>query len=204
MPQYSHSKVYKITNSINDKFYIGSTAAQNKTLKDRMDNHKKCANDISGRRNSVLYNNMRELGIHHFKIELIEEMCFNTKRELVEREQYYIDLMKPQLNQFRSIANPHYEKDRYLRDKNKRLLLSKMYYENNKDHIAETGKQYRIDNNEHIKEQKQQYRINNKEAIQERKKQIIVCECGINTNSSHKSRHIKSKQHLELMSKLNL
>ena len=48
------------------------------------------------------------------------------------------------------------------------------------------------------------YHNENREAILERKKQIIVCECGMNTNSSHKSRHKKSPKHLELMSKINL
>lgn len=96
MVNYNYSKVYKITNSINNDIYIGSTTYQ--YLCSRMNSHRMMTKDLSGRRGCNLYKLMRELGNENFKIELIEEVKCDNKNDLLLREQYYIDLLKPSLN----------------------------------------------------------------------------------------------------------
>lgn len=46
------------------------------------------------------------------------------------------------------------------------------------------------------------YRLN-KDVIREQQKEKIICECGIELNKNHKSRHIKTNKHIELMKLIN-
>lgn len=77
--------IYKITNSINHKVYIGKTT---RTVEERWKEHQKDFNkDISQKR--PLYAAMRKYGILAFTIEPIEE-C--SAKELDERERYWIEI----------------------------------------------------------------------------------------------------------------
>ena len=73
--------IYKITNDINDKIYIGQTSG---TLEERFKQHKKKINS-DDRKTFPLYNAMRKYGVEHFSIEMIEQTD-----NLQEREQYWI------------------------------------------------------------------------------------------------------------------
>ena len=73
--------IYKITNDINDKIYIGQTSG---TLEERFKQHKKKINS-EDRKTYPLYNAMRKYGVEHFFIVLLEETD-----NLQEREQYWI------------------------------------------------------------------------------------------------------------------
>ena len=73
--------IYKITNDINDKIYIGQTSG---TLEERFKQHKKKINS-DDRKTFPLYNAMRKYGVEHFSIEMIEQTD-----HLQEREQYWI------------------------------------------------------------------------------------------------------------------
>ena len=72
--------IYKITNDINNKIYIGKTT---RTLEVRFKEH---CNNTSGCK-SILYNAICKYGKEHFIIEKIEE-CEEDK--LNERERYWI------------------------------------------------------------------------------------------------------------------
>ena len=74
--------IYKITNTINDKIYIGQTCT---SIQYRWYGHKKDA--LSYRRNGHLQNAIRKYGFENFNIEEIEE-CDSDK--LNEREMYWI------------------------------------------------------------------------------------------------------------------
>jgi len=84
------SGVYKITNIITGDFYIGSS----NNIKKRWTSHrshaiwKQCPN-------SKLYKDMQKYGRDNFLIEVLEETD-----ALKEREQYYIDQLKPMYNNF--------------------------------------------------------------------------------------------------------
>lgn len=75
--------IYKITNKINNKIYIGQTA---RDIDSRYYEHKKCAENTNT--NQPLYNAMRKYGVEAFKVDLVEE-CDESM--LNDREIYYID-----------------------------------------------------------------------------------------------------------------
>ena len=75
--------IYKITNDINDKVYIGKTVY---TVEQRWRQHKyDCVE--RHKENRPLYNAMLKYGTEHFSIEIIEE-CDSSIVE--QREQYWI------------------------------------------------------------------------------------------------------------------
>lgn len=74
--------IYKITNLINGKLYIGQTS---KTLELRFRQHQVAAFTLNLK--YPLYRAMRKHGIENFKIELVEEVA---PEQINEREQFYI------------------------------------------------------------------------------------------------------------------
>lgn len=86
--------VYKITNKINNHFYIGSTC---RSFKERMLEH--CACCIQNKNGSpVLYNAFRKYGFNNFYVEFIEIMNKATELQIHEREGFYIRTFNPQYN----------------------------------------------------------------------------------------------------------
>lgn len=82
--------VYKITNSVNGSFYIGSSL----DVKHRMAVHR-CKSMWKQLPSNRMYKEMESIGVDKFVFEIIEE-C--SKEILHEREQYYIELLKPTYN----------------------------------------------------------------------------------------------------------
>ena len=76
-------RIYKITNNINNKIYIGQTI---KTLTKRWQQHK-CNSTKEYFKQIVLYKAFKKYGIEHFHIEEIEEVENDL---LDEREKYWI------------------------------------------------------------------------------------------------------------------
>jgi group I intron endonuclease len=89
----NQSGVYKVTNILTGEFYIGSSIR----IKNRW------SSQLSEQKHQrkfscpLLYAAMSEYGIENFKVEIIEE-CEPVKAVLFEREQYYLDLLKPAYN----------------------------------------------------------------------------------------------------------
>lgn len=75
--------IYKITNDINQKIYIGQTV---KSLKERFRTHIKDSFYYPDR---PLYRAFKKYGIEHFSIEMLEECNLS---EVDEREIYWIEL----------------------------------------------------------------------------------------------------------------
>ena len=101
MPAYSNSKVYKLINSVDSKIYIGSTT---QSLCKRLAKHKSDAK----KNPQFVHKHFNTIGWDTVRIILIETVeCFN-KEQLTQREQYYIDLLKPSLNRWSAYVNcPH-------------------------------------------------------------------------------------------------
>ena len=79
--------IYKITNLINNKSYIG----QSINIEKRWYEHRyksQCEDDRSF--NSILHIAFRKYGIDNFKFEILEEL--KTVEQLDKKEQYYIKL----------------------------------------------------------------------------------------------------------------
>ena len=111
------SGIYKITNTITGDFYIGSS----RNIKLRYANHKSPSN-WKKYPNIKLYKAMQKYGMDNFIIDIIEE-TFNLK----EREQYYIDQLKPIYNNYRANG---LDIERY---KESCKRSSKAWYESHKD-----------------------------------------------------------------------
>ena len=76
--------IYKITNDVNDKVYIGKTLS---SIEKRFQEHKKDSSRPY-MENRPLYRAMNKYGCDHFQIELVEESSIET---LSQREEYWID-----------------------------------------------------------------------------------------------------------------
>lgn len=82
----SVARIYKVTNDVDDKVYIGGTTL---TLARRMAVHRADGNNML--RTKPLSMHMREVGVSHFKIELISEVQFTDKNTLRQLEQQEIE-----------------------------------------------------------------------------------------------------------------
>jgi len=79
--------IYKITNMINDKFYIGSTINFDK----RIYNHISKLNNNS-HYNFYLQNDWNRYGSDNFRFEIIEVV---DEDDLIDKEQYWLDFCQP-------------------------------------------------------------------------------------------------------------
>lgn len=79
--------IYKITNKINNKSYIG----QSNNVERRLKEHK-CIEHETNKSLKLAY---KKYGIENFEFEILEECKL---KELNEKEIYYIDMLKPQYN----------------------------------------------------------------------------------------------------------
>lgn len=80
------SIIYRITNVVNSKFYIGKTS---KTVQERFQRH--CHNYQN--QNTHLYHAMRKYGVDKFIIEILEETNSANEREI-----YWIKTLQPHYN----------------------------------------------------------------------------------------------------------
>ena len=121
------SGVYKITNIITGDFYIGSS----KDVKQRWSQHKSPSVHKLWP-NSKLYKSMAQYGRDNFTIEVIEETD-----NLKEREQYWIEQLKPSYNSIYADGyNTERRKETYRRcnkewykvNRDEQLAKSKAYY----------------------------------------------------------------------------
>ena len=120
------SGVYKITNNITGDFYIGSS----KDIKNRWHEHKSPSTHKQ-HPNVKLYKAMAQYGRDNFTIEVIEETpAFHN------REQYWIDKLKPSYNVRRAKG---LDKD----------SIRQYYKEYHKEHIEENKARMEKYNNAH-------------------------------------------------------
>jgi len=89
----NNSGIYKIFNIINNKYYVGSAVLLNA----RWNTHK-CLLRRKTHYNKHLQAAWNKYGENNFIFEIIEK-C--EKEKLIEREQYYIDLLKPEYNKLK-------------------------------------------------------------------------------------------------------
>lgn len=84
--------IYKITNKVNGKVYIG----QSIDIEQRLARHKRDANRISFKHyHYPLYRAIRKYGLENFSFEIVEECDRNS---LNDREQFYIQNFQSRIN----------------------------------------------------------------------------------------------------------
>ena len=91
------SGIYKITNIVNNKFYIGSSNDIYHRLKHHYSDLKN-----NNHHNKYLLRSFQKYNKDNFKVEIIEIV---EQSLLIEREQYYIDTLKPQYNLMLDVIN---------------------------------------------------------------------------------------------------
>lgn len=79
--------IYKITNQINGKCYIGKTL---ESIEKRWHQHKNEA-EKDRSKNRPLYQAIRKYGIENFTIEIVEEISNILDTDINEREKYWIE-----------------------------------------------------------------------------------------------------------------
>jgi group I intron endonuclease len=92
MNRYHNGKIYKLVNTVDDRIYIGSSASE---LSKRLYHHKK---DARKRTEQKVYKELNIIGWENVRIIQIEAFRCENKQELTAREQYHMDLLKPDLN----------------------------------------------------------------------------------------------------------
>lgn len=90
------SGIYLITNTITKKKYVGKSS----NLLDRFINYSSL-NYLKTKQNSLICKALLKFGLSKFSVTLIE---YCDKSKLSEREQYFIDTLKPQYN-IRKVVN---------------------------------------------------------------------------------------------------
>ena len=195
MVNYQDSKIYRVVCDETNLTYYGSTT---QPLAKRLSQHKK-------NRNLCMTKNMTNP-----KIYLVESFPCNTKEELHARERFYVE-QYPCCNKHIPLRTnkewcennidkmKEYKKEYRLKNKNKIIE----WRENNKDNIKQKAKEYRQANIDKIKEREKEYREANKDKISEKKKVKITCECGSVVRKGEKSKHLKTKKHIDYISNLS-
>jgi hypothetical protein len=164
--------IYKITNKINDKFYIGSTS---KTLKKRFKQHYTKSNTINDRDyNMPIYRCMRELGRDNFKIRLVEAIEYDDKSELLKKEALCIIDQGFSLNEVLPYVSPEdrcKKIKKWFSDNKEHVIKYKAeYYKKNIDNIKIKMKEHYIENSDKIKANVKKWCVDNKEKHDETKR----------------------------------
>ena len=126
MTNYTNGKIYKIVNDIDNEIYVGSTIislarskAQHKTNSKKNQNRKLCKHCNS-------------IGWQSVSIVLIERYPCDTKKELMQRERFYYDLLEPSLNGQKPILFDFEKEEMYDQFRKMKLIFNtNQYYKTN-------------------------------------------------------------------------
>ena len=105
------SGVYKITNTVTNDFYIGSS----KDIKRRWNEHK-CKSVWKNHPNNPMYHDMKNYGIDKFEFQILEEV---EPGSLKETEQKFIETLKPTYNQMNANGLDVERRKKYNKEYNK-------------------------------------------------------------------------------------
>lgn len=83
--------IYKITNKINNEFYVGKT---NKTLEERFNKH--ITTGLN--KKDKFHEEIKKYGSENFVIEMLEKVIYRTDNDILRKEKKYIIALKPQYN----------------------------------------------------------------------------------------------------------
>lgn len=139
--RYANGKIYKLVNSVDDEFYVGSTCT---SLAKRKNGHKTTAK----KKPQPVHQHLNVIGWENVDIVLIEEYPCNNKMELERRERHFIEMLKPSLNkmiptrtqkEYRA-ENPDKERERhakyYMENREKVLARMRTHREVNHDEVV--------------------------------------------------------------------
>jgi len=203
MTDYSNSVIYKLCHRYDycgNKEYIGCT----NNIYDRKKRHlNNCINENSSHYNIPLYQHIRDTGgFHNWIFMIIEKISCNSKKELQDREKYWIKYYKPKLN----ITTPNQSQKEWARDNIERVrATSRRFYYNNLEKERERARNV-YEKYKHLhKEKKNKREINrywdNKDEFNQKKAEKITCECGTIVCKGGIAKHKRTAKHIKLMEK---
>ena len=210
---YSKTIIYKFVCkdlSVKD-LYVGHTT--NWRQRKSMHNHH-CNNSNSKKYNLKVYKTIRENGNwNNWDMIEIEKYPCNDDQTARSRERYWYEQLYTSMNTNRPLRTEEDEKQyQQNRDRTEYLSLSeviehkkeynKKYREKNKKKLKEKNKEYYQNNKEQISEKRKEKYQKNKEQIREKRKEQYTCSCGITLTKTKKSRHEKSKKHINYANSL--
>jgi hypothetical protein len=224
---YSKTIIYKIVcNDLNiTETYVGHTTS----FVRRKHQHKHTCNKENRKGyNFKIYQTIRDNGgwDNWSMIQICEYPC-NSFHEAIAEERRHYELLNAKMN----MKNPCRTYEEWYQD-NKDIISEKVkiYYNENKDTISEKQKIYNEKNKEQILERHKEYREKNRNLLSEKQKiyveknkQIVsekrreyreknkekiklkyTCCCGSISVITHKTRHEKSKKHIEFIQNVNV
>jgi hypothetical protein len=208
--RYCNAKVYKLIDTINGYYYIGSTCMP---LSKRLSGHK---SDAKRKTDQKIYKYFNYIGWYNVKIILHSEHYLDNKEQLLREEDNVIQIYLHDdkcLNSRRALTTEEYkkeyQKEYYETNKEQIRESQKEYNENNKEKIKEYNKEYYETNKEQIQENQKEYNENNKEKIKEynkeyygKMKQEIKCVCGSSIQKKTIKTHEKTKKHINYINNL--
>ena len=162
--------IYKIVckdENIKD-FYIGSTY----NIKNRIKYHKNKAKNGD----TKLYKFIKDF--NNFDFIILETFNCENSLEKKQKEQKYINDLKPSLNMINAYSTQDEIKQK-----------------NNDYH-----KKWAKENKNKLKEYHKEYNLINKKSIYDKRNEKISCVCGAITSKRNKSTHLKSKKHINFIS----
>lgn len=141
--------IYKITNQVNGKSYIGLTTKDRPT--DRYSQHRYLARhpemENSKSKNSYIHAAMRKYGLENFTFEIIEEVSENE--DLNVKEQYWIAfyhtyVKDPQCNGYNLTKGGEgtqgFSRTQTIEEREKRKISNKQFYINHPEALVEKSK----------------------------------------------------------------
>ena len=170
--KYHKGKIYTIRSYQTEQYYIGSTCdALHKRLHGHRLHYKRYLNDT--------YTFISSFDIIKYEdhyIELLEEYKCENRNELFKREGELIRKYKDDIVNCRIAGRTGKER-----------------YEDNIDNIKEYNQKYRKENKDKI----QEYKKDHRELHKEQYTKLFECECGKTIQWGSKSKHNKTKIHLD-------
>jgi len=221
MPDYKNGKIYKITNDVNDKVYVGSTT---QGLRERMIGHR---SDRKRKSHLSLYVDMDNIGVEHFKMELIEEYPCECKRELLLREEYWIRKLNTNKCGYNIVVpfrtrGEHYkdniieinkrrreyrkrnidkirqwQKQNYQKYRENRLQYRKEYYVKNREVIMKKSKIWRAKNKDIIQQKSKRYHAKNRELLKKKSRDYYYKNKDKISKRNKEIRRIKREKQIE-------
>jgi len=165
-----------------DEIYVGQTV----NVKDRIYTHKYDSKTSNTRVNKYI----REHGWENFEMIFLEEKECENRAEAEIIEGYWAKKLEASLN----MKVPGRTKEEYREDNRDRIRLrDQKYHEDNRKKYQEYDRKYHENNRESIQLRGQKYRENNSEIINAKH----TCECGGRYTYSNKTKHEKTKKHIE-------
>ena len=202
MPDYSKGKIYKICSDDPDitEVYIGSTV---RTLNVRMSAHR---HDFLKDKTRVCasYKMFDKYGIDKCHIKLIENFTCKSEKELLIREQYYIDTTNECINEMAAFRTEE-QRQAYIKKYNDdHKEQRQQYHAEHKEKRNEQSRLYHAEHKEKYNEQTRLYHAEHKVEIRMAASKKCMCICGIEYTHNHKSRHIKTQAHIDALTIINL